>query len=156
MLRNDSRLKFNIFVFFFFFFWFLGRCVSGKISLPNNIKLNRNRNEERGTNLLNFIFVPSSYISWNVIHLHDCGRDNFIFIIYRSNRRKGSIILNVRIFSLFVPSITVYRFCGTSIYIFYSMSQFSFLRMITSENKCSFCPANFLWQMESCLSRGTN
>lgn len=143
MLRNGSRLEFNIFVFFFFFFWFLGRCVSGKISLPNNIKLNRNRNEERGTNLLNFIFV-SSYISWNMIHLHDCGRDNFIFIIYRSNRRKGSIILNVRIFSLFVPSITVYRFCGTSIYIFYSMSQFSFLGMTTSENKCSFCPANFL------------
>lgn len=36
MLRNGSRLEFNIFVFFFFFFWFLGRCVSGKISLPNN------------------------------------------------------------------------------------------------------------------------
>lgn len=55
MLRNGSRLKFNIFVFFFFF-WFLGRCVSGKISLPNNIKLNCNRNEERGTRNESFKF----------------------------------------------------------------------------------------------------
>lgn len=56
MLRIGSRLEFNIFVFFFFFFWFLGRCVSGKISLPNNIKLNCNRNEERGTRNESFKF----------------------------------------------------------------------------------------------------